>query len=225
MRARTQAPSRHRPARRSVGTQPRQNSRPKATEAVKTVEALHFRPRTDEDDSYIMDLTERELGRIHREAFGDPFPREPFLRYLQSGAPTVILEQGGHRIGYYSYLIGPDLKMHVTALVLDSVHQAQGLGRKVMNYLEEQAYTQGVRVMEVFVQDNNTKSLAFTKELGFTEAYRIPPNSICFRKTVAAQQGKTGGLAASVPATPESLPHPREGAPFVVPWNPEGPLV
>ncbi len=216
MRVRTQAPARHRPARRSGVAQSRRKSHTKATEAVDT---LHFRPHTGEDEKYILDLTEQELGRIHQEAFGQSFPREPFLRYLQSGAPTVVVEKNGQRIGYYSYLIGPDLSMHVSALVLDSAHQAQGLGRKVMNHLEEQARELGVRVMEVFVQDNNAKSLAFTRELGFIEAYRVPPNSICFRKAVTqtgAQEGKKGATKPTTVLGPNGTSQSR-GASTPVP--------
>lgn len=171
-------------------TSSRSKAQPKnqGTKTVKTA-SLSFRPRIPADDPYILNLTEGELGQVHSESFGEPFPREQFLGYLQSGAPTVIVERGGKPIGYYSYLVAPDGKMHVSALVIDPSHQSDGIGTHVMQHLEEDAKKQRVHTLEVFVQQNNKRSLAFTKKLGFTEVYQLPPNSICFQKVIAGTNG------------------------------------
>ncbi|QSO54416.1 GNAT family N-acetyltransferase [Alicyclobacillus curvatus] len=162
----------------------------KATDAAKTKNrALTFRPRVPGDDDYILNLTEKELGQVHSQSFGEPFPRAQFQGYLQSGAPTVVVEQDGKPIGYYSYLIGPDGKMHVSALVIEPALQSGGVGTQVMTRLEDDARRQHVHTLEVFVQESNARSIAFTKKLGFVEVYRMPPNSICFQKVIAGQSG------------------------------------
>jgi len=145
---------------------------------------LSYRPRTLQDDAYILQLTRSQLGTIHEQAFGQPFPDQQFLQYIQSGAPTIVIEQKGKPIGYYSYLIGPDAKMHVSAMVIDPAHQSSGIGKRVMAKLEEDAIAQGVRTLEVFVQENNSPSLAFTRSLGFQEVFRIEPNTIGFQKRI-----------------------------------------
>jgi ribosomal protein S18 acetylase RimI-like enzyme len=150
-----------------------------------TMEPLHYRPRAAQDDAYIVQLTRQQLGTVHERAFGQPFPDEQFLRYIQSGAPTVVIEQKGKPIGYYSYLVGQNGKMHISAMVIDPAHQSSGIGKMVMAKLEEDAAKQGVRVLEVFVQENNAQSLAFTRSLGFREVYRIEPNTIGFQKQLA----------------------------------------
>ncbi|MCL6444364.1 MAG: GNAT family N-acetyltransferase [Alicyclobacillus sp.] len=150
----------------------------------KPASELVFRPRRPEDDEYIVQLTEEQLGAVHAQAFQEPFPRDQFLRYLQSGAPTVLVERGGKRIGYYSYLIGPDAKMHIGAMVIERNHQSNGIGTAVMKQLEKEAAERGVQILEVFVQANNERSLAFTRKLGFTEVFRIHPNTICFQKRI-----------------------------------------
>ncbi|MCL6452299.1 MAG: GNAT family N-acetyltransferase [Alicyclobacillus sp.] len=162
------------------------------------VEPLSFRPRQPEDDSFILDLTEGQLGRVHQEAFGEPFPRQDFAQYLQSGAPTVVVVRGNRPIGYYSYLIGPDGKMHVSALVIDPAHQSSGVGTEVMKHLEDEARGQGIHTLEVFVQDMNEKSLAFTRKLGFVEVYRIPPRTICFQKLLRPLPGTATAIGSVV---------------------------
>lgn len=166
----------------------------KSTKSVKATKQkpieLSYRARTIEDDAFIMELTRNQLGSIHEQAFGQPFPEQQFLSYIQSGAPTVVVEQKGQPIGYYSYLLGPDGKMHVSAMVIDPKYQSSGIGKTVMARLEQEAIRHGVRTLEVFVQENNAQSLAFTRSLGFQEVFRIEPNTIGFQKQlVAVAQG------------------------------------
>ena len=152
--------------------------------AVKKQPVLSFRPRSAADDEYILQLTEAQLGNVHQQAFGEVFPREQFLRYLQSGAPTVVVERAKKRIGYYSYLINPDGKMHISAMVIHPEHQSDGIGTNVMSEVEREAKEKGVHTLEVFVQTGNDKSLAFTRKLGFFEAYYVTPTTICFQKVI-----------------------------------------
>jgi ribosomal protein S18 acetylase RimI-like enzyme len=175
---------------------------------------LTFRPRTEADDEYIVQLTEEQLGGVHQQAFREPFPREQFRRYIQSGAPTTVVENHGKRIGYYSYLIGPDGKMHISALVIDQTQQSDGIGAAVMRKLEQEAVARGVHTLEVFVQANNERSVHFTRKLGFTEMFRFPPNTICFQKRIRAQS-PTGGQVAVPPSAANSVP--AQGPPTQVP--------
>ena len=145
---------------------------------------LEYRLRTVEDDPYILQLTRQELGETHVRAFGEPFPDQDFLRYIQSGAPTYLIESKGNKLGYYSYLVGPDQKMHISALVIDPKWQSTGIGKSVMEQLGRVAKSAGVKIIEVFVQESNTRSIEFTKSLGFSEVYRFPPVTICFQKQI-----------------------------------------
>lgn len=199
---------RRRPGANRSGVQQR------AKRSVAEPAKLSFRPRTPEDDEYMVQLTEDQLGVVHQQAFQEPFPRDQFLRYLRSGAPTYLIEQSGKRIGYYSYLVGPDAKMHISALVIEPQHQSDGVGTQVMTRLEEEAQRAGVQVMEVFVQNSNEKSLAFTRKLGFLEAFRVDPNTTCFQKRIA-QMGQN--RAAQMPAGAAGRPGvtPPAGAPPV----------
>ncbi|QQE80236.1 GNAT family N-acetyltransferase [Alicyclobacillus sp. SO9] len=181
-----------RPRTRRAGTKPpRGKSKAKATKTKKP--ELQFRPRVVEDDTYILQLTEEQLGQIHQQTFGEPFPREQFMSFIQSGAPVTVFESDGKRIGYYSYLVGPDQKMHISSLVIDKAFQSKGVGTAVMKHLEQEAVQRGVQTMEVFVQAANERSVQFTKSLGFLEAFRVPPNTIAFQKQVQVQVAKSTG--------------------------------
>jgi GNAT superfamily N-acetyltransferase len=183
---------------RSIGKRTRGKARKKAAGKVgkKTSagDQLAFRPRTPDDDDYILQLTEEQLAAVHQQAFGEVFPRERFRRYLQSGAPTVVVEQGKKRIGYYSYLLQPEGKMHISALVIEPAYQSTGVGSQVMRHLEDEARKHGIHTLEVFVQAGNERSLAFTRKLGFIEVYYVTPTTICFHKHIAdGAQGRVPG--------------------------------
>jgi ribosomal protein S18 acetylase RimI-like enzyme len=167
-------------------------------------DVLQFRARTPDDDDYIVQLTEHQLSAVHQQAFGEVFPREQFRRYLQSGAPTVVVEKAQKRIGYYSYLVNPDGKMHISALVIEPEHQSDGIGSKVMRHLEDEARRLGAHTLEVFVQTGNEKSLGFTRKLGFVEVFYVTPTTICFQKRLDAQVGPGG----SAPTTPHAASQP-----------------
>lgn len=146
--------------------------------------AVTYRNRTPQDDAYILQITRQQLGTVHEQAFGEPFPDVQFMRYIQSGAPTFMVLQNERPIGYYSYLLGHDKKMHISALVIEQEFQSKGIGSEVMKHLEADAMLQGVQLLEVFVQETNKTSLAFTKSLGFQEVFRVTPFTIAFQKKI-----------------------------------------
>lgn len=180
---------------------------PKVQRNKKEPTVLTFRERTQSDDDYILQLTEDQLGSVHQSAFGEPFPRQQFLQYIQSGAPTMIVESQGKRLGYYSYLIGPDGKMHISAMVIEPHFQSSGVGTQVMKRLEADAAARGVHTLEVFVQANNEKSLAFTRKLGFNETFRLEPNTIVFQKQLQRINSQPAVTASNAPGFP-NWPYP-----------------
>lgn len=152
------------------------------------IESITYRPRTATDDAFIVSLTQSQLGEVHQQSFGQPFPVEQFRQYIQSGAPTIVIERNGQPIGYYSYLVSPDRKMHVSAMVIDPKYQRAGIGKKAFAKLQDDARAMGVHTLEVFVQESNAQSLAFTRSLGFREVFRVEPNTIGFHKYLVSPQ-------------------------------------
>lgn len=196
---------------KAKGKAPKRNKSPKKAHNSKPAQAaLTFRDRVQSDDEYIVQLTQDQLGNVHQLAFGEAFPRDQFLQYIQSGAPTVVVEQNGKRIGYYSYLIGPDGKMHISAMVIEPHYQSSGVGTQVMQRLEGEASTRNVHTLEVFVQANNEKSLAFTRKLGFLEVFRLEPNTIVFQKQLNQVNREPAATAVNPTGYP-TWPYPPLG--------------
>ncbi|WP_041695038.1 GNAT family N-acetyltransferase [Alicyclobacillus acidocaldarius] len=149
-------------------------------------EEVRYRPRRPEDDDWIVQLARRELGDVHEQAFGEPFPEAELRQYLQSGMPTVVIERNGRPVGFYSYLPSAEGKVHVSALVIDSKFQRKGIGRRAMENLEAEAKRMGAHTLEVFIQDVNPKSLAFAKQLGFREVARMEPRTLVLWKVISS---------------------------------------
>lgn len=178
---RSQASGAHRPKARAKP----KSSRPRRSSAPAAAEEIRYRPRRPSDDDFIVQLARKELGRVHEQAFGEPFPEEELRQYLQSGVPTVVIERGNQPVGFYSYLPSAEGKVHVSALVVDPKVQRTGIGRRAMEKLEADARQQGAHTLEVFIQDMNEPSIAFAKKLGFREITRFEPRTIVMWKSIA----------------------------------------
>lgn len=148
-------------------------------------EEIQYRARRPEDDEWIVELARRELGRVHEQAFGEPFPEGELRQYLASGMPTVVIERNRKPVGFYSYLPSAEGKVHVSALVIDSKFQRMGLGRKAMEKLESDVKRMGAHTLEVFIQEVNPRSLAFARQLGFREVARVEPRTVVLWKILA----------------------------------------
>ncbi|MCL6594327.1 MAG: GNAT family N-acetyltransferase, partial [Alicyclobacillus sp.] len=177
-----------RPGRRPAGS---------AKRPAAAAEPLQFRLRTPGDDEFILQLTESQVSRAHQQAFNQPFSREVFARYLNAGAPVVVVERGKQRIGYYTYVMGPEGMLNVNALVIHPAHQSDATGNQVMAQIERQAVALGAQGVQLFVEADNVKAVEFVRRHGFVERYRLGPGAVCFHKLL----GSTAGPGA-VPGAP-----------------------
>ncbi|MBF8376969.1 GNAT family N-acetyltransferase [Alicyclobacillus mali] len=171
------------------GSRARSHAKPTTARQVAShavpAEEVRYRSRRAEDDDWIVQLARRELGVVHEQAFGEPFPESELRQYLQSGMPTVVIERNGRPVGFYSYLPSAVGKVHVSALVIDSKFQRKGIGRKAMEHLEAEVRRTGAHTLEVFIQDVNPSSLAFAKQLGFREVARVEPRTLVLWKVIS----------------------------------------
>jgi ribosomal protein S18 acetylase RimI-like enzyme len=158
---------------------------------------LAVRERTPQDDDFILQLTE-EQWRTAPMQQGSPFPREVFARYLQSGMPTRVIERDGKRIGYYSYVVGPDGRLHVSALVVEPTQQTDPVLGTVLEHLEQDARSHGARVMEVLVPADHERGLGLTERLGFREVWRLPQGLVVFQRVVAEHSSAAGSMRPGV---------------------------
>ncbi|WP_062308892.1 GNAT family N-acetyltransferase [Alicyclobacillus sendaiensis] len=178
--------------RRAGPRRPRARAHAKPTKArqpaarAPVAEEVSYRPRRPEDDDWIVQLARRELGGVHEQVFGEPFPEAELRQYLQTGMPTVVIERNGRPVGFYSYLPSAEGKVHVSALVIDSKFQRKGIGRRAMEHLEAEVRRMGAHTLEIFIQEVNPRSLAFAKQLGFREVARVEPGTLVLWKVVSS---------------------------------------
>ncbi|MBX6352803.1 MAG: GNAT family N-acetyltransferase [Thermoflavifilum sp.] len=201
-------PDRKRARPASAGRRKKKAARPaaKSARARRMPDAtLIVRDRTPQDDEFILQLTE-EQWRTMPQPGAPAFPRDVFARYLQSGMPTRVVERGGKRIGYYSYVVGPDARLHVSAFMLEPTEQTDGVLQTVREHLEGEARRYGVRVMEVLIPADHARGTQLAERLGFREAVRMPQGLVVYQRAVPAATGDAGAAAAPMPGYEGPLP-------------------
>ena len=97
---------------------------------------------------------------------------------LDLGFPVLVAKEGNEVLGYASY--GPfrphDGFRHTvehSVYVREGV-QGQGIGRKLMMQLIDEARTRDVHVMVGAIEADNLASIGLHKSLGFVETGRLP---------------------------------------------------
>lgn len=63
---------------------------------------------------------------------------------------------------------------HLNLLAVDARYQRLGIGRRLMEWLEQSARVAGTFVISLEVRFNNQGARAFYRRLGYTELARIP---------------------------------------------------
>jgi GNAT superfamily N-acetyltransferase len=92
---------------------------------------------------------------------------EAILRDAEAGC-TIVLDQGGRLLG-----TGTLLEDEIKRVFVAPALQQQGLGRRILQHLEELAALQGARIVKL---DASVPSKAFYDRLGYvtTEAASLP---------------------------------------------------
>lgn len=99
-------------------------------------------------------------------------------RHLQHPESQVLIARpgGGNGRGVAGFAImhfGDDIA-HLNLLAVDTPWQRRGLGRRLLEWLEQSAVTAGTFSLCLEVRARNPVALLFYRALGFTEASRVP---------------------------------------------------
>lgn len=121
------------------------------------VPSVDIRPLREEDEALLFGLAsldrgadERTLGVLERETV--------FVAEVE-GAPAgyVALEQ-------------TEAAVRVDQLFVSPEHEAEGVGRRLLEYAEGYAISQGARTLQVVVEGGNPRAEAFYRGRGFVPA-------------------------------------------------------
>lgn len=104
---------------------------------------------------------------------------EGIAAHLQKrGPPFLVAELDGRVVGFATYgpfRNGPGyLHTQEHSIQLTSAAQGRGLGRALMQGLQEIAKAQGVHVLVAGISSANPNAFGFHAALGFTEVGRMP---------------------------------------------------
>ncbi len=121
-----------------------------------------IRPFRSEDESYLFLLAQGEFGG--RETWDE----ERTIGSLQDGT-IFVAELRGEPAGYVAVEAGPEA-VRVRQLLVSAVHEGEGVGKQLLEYAEGFAISQGARRLEIVVEDDNTRAVAFYRSRGFVPA-------------------------------------------------------
>ena len=140
---------------------------------------------------------------VEARAYSFPWTRGNFIDSLASGYLAELLEdEGGQLLGYYLAMTGVD-EMHLLNITVAPAWQGQGLGRKMMARLQQQAQSLGQASLWLEVRASNRRARALYERLGYVE--------VGLRKgyypAATRREDAVVMRLALAPATPDGGPH------------------
>jgi diamine N-acetyltransferase len=142
---------------------------------------ITFRPATGEDIPIIQDLS----GRIWREHYPGIITREQIDYMLgkmyasdvirdeiiSKGHRYVIVSAGTRPIGFIAYRHEDKTRaVLISKLYLLPSFHGQGIGRKMLGHVKDNALKTGAQTLYLFVNKNNGKAIAAYERFGFVKA-------------------------------------------------------
>jgi ribosomal-protein-alanine N-acetyltransferase len=105
---------------------------------------------------------------------GWSWTRERVARNIASqNTVTVVAVEGGRLVGFAIMYFGED-HAHLSLLAVRPRHQRAGIGRALMNWLEESALVAGIGTIRLELRTANQAARRFYERLGFAPVGEVP---------------------------------------------------
>ena len=134
---------------------------------------LTYRPRREQDDAFLKQVTIAQMKEVYEQSTGTPLTEQGVAVLLELSDTTMIIEQQGRPIGYYSYLIPGPGRLYIGSLIFTANAQGKGHGASVCRRIEEDARRLGVHTIDLHVQVTNQKAVRFWTVNGYR--ITVPP--------------------------------------------------
>lgn len=145
---------------------------------------LRYGPLERGDIPYLLRMTRENMSQVIRSAWGVEWSDETLLEtLLDQTLVTEVLKEGENIIGYYCLDQRGDY-IFVVSIQISRESQRNGLGRKMMERIEELAGTSGMEGVELCVQSTNDKARGFYRYLGYRLVSR-ERNNLIMRKELS----------------------------------------
>ncbi len=118
----------------------------------------HIRPFRQEDEPLLFGLANIDRGADERTL--DVLERET----------VFVAEVEGSAAGYVALEESEESRVSVDQLFVSPDHEAEGVGRQLLEYAEGYAIWRGARALRVVVSEADRRAVSFYRERGFVPA-------------------------------------------------------
>jgi len=119
-----------------------------------------------------------EIAGLSRElietGLGWSWTQARVARNIASAATTTLVACHGERLIGFAIMYFGDEHAHLNLLAVRPKHQRSGVGRYLVEWLEEAALTAGIGAIRLELRASNRGARRFYARLGFTEIGRVP---------------------------------------------------
>jgi [ribosomal protein S18]-alanine N-acetyltransferase len=123
-------------------------------------------------DAYPIALMSRDL--IEYGLSGWSWPPERVARSIQARDTVVLVAAVQRHINGFAIMSFGDVQAHLSLLAVRPSHQRCGIGRRMMEWLEESALVAGIATIDLELRVKNSAARDFYRALGFKEIAYVP---------------------------------------------------
>lgn len=118
-------------------------------------------------------MTEEDLDgveRIEQKTFPEPWSRACFRRDMNRPTSLALVAISENEVVGYA-VAWPEQEVHVANIAVTPEFRQQGIGRLLLERIEEFGRQAGARSVYLEVRKSNSRARAFYRRLGFIQTY------------------------------------------------------
>ncbi len=142
---------------------------------------LDFTSLRRSDIPELVRITRENMAQIILSAWGVEWRDETLLETLMDANLLIEVALEGQKVVGYHVLDQMEDYIFIVSIQLEKQHQGKGLGRFMMERVEESAIRSGLEGVELCVQSTNEQAIGFYRHLGYRLASRRR-NNLTMRK-------------------------------------------
>jgi ribosomal protein S18 acetylase RimI-like enzyme len=142
---------------------------------------LDFASLQRSDIPELVRITRENMSQIIQSAWGVEWRDETLLETLMDTNLNIEVALEGKRVVGYFVLDQMEDYVFIVSIQLEKDHQGKGMGRCMMERVEDLAARSGLEGVELCVQSTNQQAIGFYRHLGYRTASR-QRNNLTMRK-------------------------------------------
>ncbi len=147
---------------------------------------LDFASLHRSDIPELVRITRENMAQIIMSAWGVEWRDETLLETLMDASLSIEVALEDEKVVGYYVLDQMEDYVFIISIQLEKQHQGMGLGRTMMEKVEESALRSGLEGVELCVQSTNQQAIGFYRHLGYRLASRRR-NNLTMRKQFSSK--------------------------------------